>query len=122
MTDGHVMSINNYTWFGNNRKHIHRRARTGSGGVGLLVRDSFIERYDIDIVNNEHDGIIWIKCSEKGGMSNDCFYVCVVYLPPEFSARSVNAHEFFDTLMTQIYDIPDGRQFFPVRRLEQQNG
>ena len=31
LTDGHVMSINNYTWFGNNRKHIHRRARTGSG-------------------------------------------------------------------------------------------
>jgi len=33
-----VINMDNYQWFGNNRKHIHIRAKTGSGGVGILVK------------------------------------------------------------------------------------
>ena len=31
-----------YKWFGNNRKHLHRKAVRGSGGVGVLIREKVL--------------------------------------------------------------------------------
>ncbi|CAG2219168.1 unnamed protein product [Mytilus edulis] len=107
----HSICIDNYKWYGNNRKLIHTRAKTGSGGVGLLVKEELLTTFNIDIEDESTDGIIWIKFVEKNNDSNK-FYVSVVYLPPEFSARSTNAYEFFDTLMSQIYSIPNGCPFY----------
>ena len=107
----HSICIDNYKWYGNNRKLIHTRAKTGSGGVGLLVKEELLTTFNINIEDESTDGIIWIKFVEKNNDSNK-FYVSVVYLPPEFSARSTNAYEFFDTLMSQIYSIPNGCPFY----------
>ncbi|CAG2189383.1 unnamed protein product [Mytilus edulis] len=107
----HSICIDNYKLYGNNRKLIHTRAKTGSGGVGLLVKEELLTTFNIDIEDESTDGIIWIKFVEKNNDSNK-FYVSVVYLPPEFSARSTNAYEFFDTLMSQIYSIPNGCPFY----------
>ncbi|CAG2243430.1 unnamed protein product [Mytilus edulis] len=107
----HSICIDNYKLYGNNRILIHTRAKTGSGGVGLLVKEELLTTFNIDIEDESTDGIIWIKFVEKNNDSNK-FYVSVVYLPPEFSARSTNAYEFFDTLMSQIYSIPNGCPFY----------
>jgi len=118
-----VINVDNYEWFGNNRKHIHIRAKTGSGGVGILVKKDVLSTFKITIEDNSEDGILWIRFTEIG-KSYNCFYVCVVYLPPEFSARSVNAHNFFDVLMPvmeQIYTIPNGNLFLFVWRFQQSN-
>lgn len=118
-----VINVDNYEWFGNNRKHIHIRAKTGSGGVGILVKKDLLSTFKVTIGDNSEDGILWIRFTEIG-KSYNCFYVCVVYLPPEFSARSVNAHNFFDVLMPvmeQIYTIPNGNLFLFVWRFQQSN-
>ncbi|VDH89325.1 Hypothetical predicted protein [Mytilus galloprovincialis] len=65
----------------------------------------------VTIENDSEDGILWVKFTNMENSSN-MFYVSVVYLPPEFSARSVNAHNFFDVLMEQIYSIPKGNSFY----------
>ncbi len=44
--------------------------------------------------------------------ASNVFYVCVVFLPPENSTRAVNVHDFLDTIMTQIYTIPEGHTFY----------
>ena len=104
-----VINVDNYEWFGNNRKHIHIRAKTGSGGVGILVKKDVLSTFKVTIEDNPEDGILWIRFTEIG-KSYNCFYVCVVYLPP--AARRVNAHNFFDVLMEQIYTIPNGNLFY----------
>lgn len=111
LVNNNIIDIENYKWFGNNRSQIHTRAKTGSGGVGLLVKDEVAKEMNISIEDATTDGIIWIKFSEKTSSDNQ-FYVCVTYLPPEFSARSTNVHDFFDSLMSQIYSIPNGNPFY----------
>ena len=106
-----VVDIEGYTWFGHNRKHIHVRARTGSGGVGVLVRNDVLVNYNVDKVSDSVDGILWIRFSEKNNPDSS-FYTCVIYLPPENSARSVNIYEFLDSLSSDIYTIPNGSPFY----------
>ncbi|CAC5406642.1 unnamed protein product [Mytilus coruscus] len=103
--------MNNYIWLGNNRKQIHVRAKTGSGGVGILIKKEQLKVVKVTIENDLEDGILWVKFTDMKNSSN-VFYVCVIYLPPQFSARSVNAHNFFEVLMEQIYSIPKGNSFY----------
>ena len=105
------ISVEGYTWYGFNRKNIHVRAKSGSGGVGLLIRNDLYSQFDITVVDNDFEGIFWLKFEDKNSLRNT-FYVCVVYLPPEYSTRAVNVNEFFETLMTKIYTIPHGCPFF----------
>ncbi|CAC5390044.1 unnamed protein product [Mytilus coruscus] len=106
-----IIKIDNYKWYGNNLSHIHTRAKAGSGGVGLLVKEELLCTLNINVEDKSTDEIIWVKFSDKTNNSN-IFYVCVTYLTPEFSARSTNVHDFFDTLMSQIYSIPNGYPFY----------
>ena len=39
--NNYSLAIYNYTWFGHNRTNLHRNTRTGSGGVGILVKNDF---------------------------------------------------------------------------------
>ncbi|CAG2196716.1 unnamed protein product [Mytilus edulis] len=111
LTGNTGINIDGYTWFGLNRKEIHIRAKTGSGGVGILIRNDVRDEFNINIVEDNTDGIIWVKFEDKN-FAHNCFYVCVIYLPPENSTRAVNIHEFFDILMTNIYTIPQGKPFY----------
>ena len=58
------ISVAGYTWFGQNRLNIHRNVKSGSGGVGLLVKDTFAREYNIQFLDNSFEGILWInfKC------------------------------------------------------------
>ena len=53
-----VINVDNYEWFGNNRKHILIRAKTGSGGVGILVKKDLLSTFKITIEDNSEDGIL----------------------------------------------------------------
>ena len=45
--------------------------------------------------------------------SNSNVFACCCYLPPNHSTRQVDAHEFFDTLLSSIYNYQDeGLIFF----------
>ena len=40
-----------YKWFGHNRTTVHKRAKTGSGSVGFLIRESLSEVFDIRLIS-----------------------------------------------------------------------
>ncbi|CAG2255049.1 unnamed protein product [Mytilus edulis] len=63
------------------------------------------------MVNDVTDGILGVKLQDKLCLLN-IFYICAVYLPPENSTRAANVHDFMETLMTQIYTIPNGHAFY----------
>lgn len=74
-----VVDIEGYTWFGHNRKHIHVRARTGSGGVGVLVRNDVLVNYNVDKVSDSVDGILWIRFSEKKQPGLVLLHMCDIF-------------------------------------------
>jgi hypothetical protein len=100
------IDIEGYTWFGNNRKLISRKAVRGSGGVGILVRDSVLKYFTVTVVEKGHDGILWIQLINK--RNKETLGVCVCYLPPSNSSREDRSQDFFDTLKALV--IQNGLQ------------
>lgn len=77
----------------------------------MLVKDTIYDDYVVELTDSSIEGIMWVKFTSRIN-SNDVFYVCVCYLPPEGSTRNVNAHEFYDNLLSQILTIPNQHLFF----------
>ena len=95
-----VLTVDGYTWYGQNRKHLHDNARRGSGGVGCFVKSTLLNSYSVSILNSDTEGILWLRLDAK--MSNDCICLCVCYLPPENSSRAVDGNSFYDKLFDHI--------------------
>ena len=91
------MNIEGYIWYGNNRKHIHKRAPKGSGGVGVFVRNELTDLFKIELLNDTMEGILWLSLISKS--TTETLKVCVCYLPPANSSRQVNITDFLDTLL-----------------------
>jgi hypothetical protein len=49
--------MNGYKWFGNNRQEMHTNAQRGSGGMGFLIKNHFVETFEIRILNESIEGI-----------------------------------------------------------------
>ena len=94
-------SLENYTVFNHNRKSIHKRARCGSGGVCLFVKMSILLNYNVSLLDNSYEDILWVKLENKSSLQ--CINVCVCYLSPEGSSHIVDPHEYYDQLLSQIY-------------------
>ena len=56
LQDERSINIEGYSWFGNNRKSISKRALRGSGGsggVGVLVKQSVLNQCDVATVTDK---------------------------------------------------------------------
>ena len=84
-------------------------ARNGSGGVCLFVKNDLLNLFNVDILDNSYEGILWVSFKHK--TSSECFNICVCYLPPHGSSRYVNVHDFYDKLLTNIYEYQHLGQF-----------
>jgi hypothetical protein len=100
-----VIEIEGYKWFGHNRANMHVRAKTGSGGIGFLIKDTVLDVFNVSVLDCSSEGILWLKMCHK--FENSVLVPCVCYLPPINSSRGVDANAFFDTLITNIYNYQD---------------
>ena len=98
---GQSIDLINCFFVGHNRKRLHLNARNGSGGVCLFVKNDLLTLFNVSVLDNSYEGILWVSFKQKS--SNEFFNICVCYLPPHGSSRYVNAHEFYDQLLTNIY-------------------
>ena len=73
------IEIDGYKWLGHNRQHISKRAVRGSGGVGLLIKDSMFNHFSIDIVDKQHEDILWTSFSYIN--NPDCCFLHMYMLP-----------------------------------------
>lgn len=108
LVDQQELTVPGYKWFGNNRKHIAKRACRGSGGVGILVKLEILESFDVAVISDKLEGILWIELIHKG--SRRTFGICSCYLPPSGSSRGDQSVEFFESLKALIienYSVDD---------------
>ncbi len=92
--------LSGYSVFTHNRTHLHKRAKTGSGGVCLFVKKHVMEMCNVSILDNTMEDILWVELRHK--YSSFCINICVCYLSPEGSSRYVDPNEYFTYLLSQI--------------------
>ena len=71
---------------------IHVRAKTGSGGVGFFIKVELLNYFDVSVLDDTSEGILWLKLVT--------LLHCVCYLPPENSSRRIDVNTYFDSLLT----------------------
>ena len=74
------MYIDGYTFFAHNRKNLNRHAKRDSGGVGVFVKAKLFELYDISVIDDGTEDILWLKFNTDTNAEN--IILCVCYLPP----------------------------------------
>ena len=97
-----TIEVDGYKWFGNNRKLIAKRAVRGSGGIGMLIKDTLIHNYQVAEIEEKYEGILWLQLKHKS--NNTLIGICVCYLPPATLSRGDYSQEFIDTLKSLIIE------------------
>ena len=75
-------------------KNIRMRAKTGSGGVGFLIKLELHDYFDVSSLDDS-TGVLWLQLKHK--FENVTLLLCVCYLPPENSSRRTHVHLYFDS-------------------------
>ena len=105
LTDDNVITVPGFQWFGNNRKFKKKGAKCGSGGVGILIRNSVANNYDIEVVDKSLDGILILTMIHKD--NDHRIAVGSIYLPPEAGEYGKKSDTFFNHLLNQAYILTD---------------
>ena len=74
------LCVAGYTWIGQNRLNIHVIAKSGSGGIGLLVTNTFARNYNIQVLDNSFEGFLWINFKHILDVSAFTLSVCTCHL------------------------------------------
>lgn len=79
-----------------------RQSRYGSGGVGMLVKDSVFQKYTVSVVSDDVDGILAVNFGHlvTGSLST----IVSNYLPPTGSSYGKDSEQFFDKLLMISYE------------------
>ena len=78
--------VEGYKWFGNDRKHLHRKAVRGSSGVGVLIREEVLKRYQVEILEADVEDMLWMKMNQ--GKEEEGLVLAVCYVPPASSSHA----------------------------------
>lgn len=85
LTGQKKIDIFGYTWFGQNRA-THIKAKRGSGGVGILIKNDVLQEFQLLSVDNHDESIICVKLKHRTAKYALALFSC--YLPPEGSVWS----------------------------------
>ena len=110
LRDNDTIELTGYTWLSHNRQSLHRRARTGSGGCGILVKDSLLTQFTYNIIDNTIEGLLGVKFTNK--ITDFTFVVYSCYLPPESSERGRDSIAYYAHLLSDMYFHDDCDMIF----------
>ena len=94
-SDNDIIDIDGCKWIGNRRNIINRRAKIGSGGVGILIASRIFENFDIELSDDNFEGILAVTFINK--YTDYKFAFITAYLPPENSIYGRNPIIFLHT-------------------------
>ena len=67
------ISLMDYTWYGFNRKSLHRSAARGSdSGCGLFVKNIWFDMFNISVCDKDYEGILGLSLTCK--MKKDVWF------------------------------------------------
>ncbi len=83
------LNILKYKWYGQNCKWIRKTAKRESGGIGFLIHERVLQKFVVVELDNDVEGILWLKFTAKYVPIIFTAYVC--YLPTQYSATAADA-------------------------------
>lgn len=99
------LKLKHYEWFGHNRHNIHFKAKTGSGGVGFLIRKSLLNEYDDSILDDIFDGIFGLNLHINEGVKMWYVVSVIFHLSIQQEKRLYRIFRY--------YYVPNSRIFYP---------
>ena len=79
----------------------NKKAKRGSGSVGVLIRDDILYRYTVEVIDSDVEDVMWVKmCSTRDEETGLLIVVC--YILPEASSSGRNAEEKMQLLSEQV--------------------
>ena len=99
------IELKGYSWFGHNRQNQLKTAKSGSGGVGLLVREELLNDWYINEIDSMIDGLYIVSLNNRHNDVKLLLNPC--YLPPENSPWGNDSEAFFNHLTSFLYSLDD---------------
>ena len=93
--------LEGFQWYGHCRSVRHIRSNKTYGGVGIFVKNSLLQSFNVSVLDNSFEGILCLLFKDK--ISDFCFSVYCCYLPPENSPYGRDCTSFFTHLLSLIY-------------------
>lgn len=107
-----TLCVDGYTYFTHNRVSIHKKAKRGSGGVGVFIRNELLNLFSVLVLDDSIEDVLWIKLSNVAKVQSDNIVLCVAYLPPAGSVRNNDPEAFYCSLLEQVHAYQnEGRLF-----------
>ena len=75
---GQELVLNEYTWYGLNRRKQLRTAKCGSGGVGMFIKNTILRDWEFQELDREVDGLYLVSLVIRI-LILKLFYVHVTY-------------------------------------------
>ena len=98
------VKVDNYRWIGNNRKQCHSRAMRGSGGVGLLVNNKMFMKYNVQVLDESREDVLWALLNPNTELEvMESIVVCVCHLLLLTSSRGDNPDTFYDSIIDSLH-------------------
>ena len=102
-TQENAINIEGYRTFNNNRSFLHKNSYKGSGGQAILVKDSLFKGYTFKCVDDSVNGVPALKMKDKH--TDYTAMLFCLYLPPENSIYGLSPDEFFEYLVSVMYEM-----------------
>ena len=100
-----TLECDQYVFYCNNRSVKHKKARKGSGGVGMFIKHDILTNYVVADVDRTYEGILVVRLCHKITKYSIAVYSC--YLPPENSKFGRDPEIFFEHLLQLTYAFED---------------
>ena len=105
LRDNDDIVLEDYTYFGANRKVLNPKSTRGSGGIGLLIRTSLFNTCSIERCCEIDDYVLGILI--KNYQSGHSMLVMCVYLPPEDSRYGQNNELILNLISYELFNNED---------------
>ena len=94
------MGSNGYMWLGHNRTLVSNKAMRGSGGVGVLVKESVLCDWLVDMTDRKLEDVLWVQLEHRE--TSHAVFIVVCYFHPSGTSQEVDTEEHFQILDEQI--------------------
>ena len=100
---GKTVSMEGYTMKFHNRSKVNKRAKKGFGGVGIFIKNTVYEQFEISFIDQERDDILGMRMKDR--ISEKDIIIYSVYITPHNSTAGAPAHEMYTHLLTKSYEF-----------------
>ncbi len=93
-------NVNNYNSYHSSRKNRNKKSKRASGGIAAYIKNDYC--HTVQIINSEHDDLMWIKFKKEFYTIDKDLYFCITYIKPENSSHSETYIDTFEILEKEI--------------------